>query len=187
MVGITTIYVIATIFICIANFKSAKATKKQVMLSQKQYEETRKLQALPFLQLEKHDYVLDSDINIEVPIEKEFALFEAGFDTFLLRNVGAGSAVNIIYTWKIEDKSITMNDYPNINAIGTNLQYSVKFSYLSSEAKVISPFRASLILQYEDILGNAYQQTIFFDLSVKENTHSLVDFFENNPPSGFRD
>ena len=39
MVMITAIYVIATIFICIANFKSAKATREQITEARRQYEE----------------------------------------------------------------------------------------------------------------------------------------------------
>lgn len=39
MIVITAVYVIATIFICIANFKSAKATREQVSEARRQYEE----------------------------------------------------------------------------------------------------------------------------------------------------
>lgn len=39
MVIITAVYVVATIFICIANFKSANATKKQLEVLKKQYDE----------------------------------------------------------------------------------------------------------------------------------------------------
>lgn len=188
MVIITSIYVVATVLIWCANRKSANATKEQVIMAQQHYDETKRLQALPFLQLEKNNAnPITSDITIDLPVEKEYALFEIGFDTFLLRNVGNGSAVNLVYTWESADKTITKNDYPNINAIGANLQYSVKFSFLASEKKEIPQLNAVLILQFEDILGNAYQQKILFDLSVKENTSSLVDFYENNPPDNFRD
>lgn len=39
MVGITAVYVIATVAICFANFKSAKATREQIAESQRQFEE----------------------------------------------------------------------------------------------------------------------------------------------------
>ena len=38
MIVITAVYVIATIFICIANFKSANATREQVAEARRQYE-----------------------------------------------------------------------------------------------------------------------------------------------------
>lgn len=42
MVGITAVYVIATICICYANFKSAKAAKAQLEESRAQFEESRR-------------------------------------------------------------------------------------------------------------------------------------------------
>lgn len=39
MVGITVVYVIATIFICLANMKSAKATREQLAEARRQFEE----------------------------------------------------------------------------------------------------------------------------------------------------
>lgn len=42
MVAITTVYVVATILICVFNFRSAKATKQQVAESQRQFEESNR-------------------------------------------------------------------------------------------------------------------------------------------------
>lgn len=42
MVIITTIYVIATIFICKANIKSANATREQVAEQKRQFDETNR-------------------------------------------------------------------------------------------------------------------------------------------------
>ncbi len=39
MIIITAVYVVATIFICVANFKSAKSTKEQIAESQRQFSE----------------------------------------------------------------------------------------------------------------------------------------------------
>ena len=50
MVIITGIYVVATIFICWANFKSANASKEQLKEMQKQYAETNR----PLIELEFH-------------------------------------------------------------------------------------------------------------------------------------
>ena len=45
MVGITLVYVVATIFICIFNGRSAKATREQVAESQRQFDETKRLES----------------------------------------------------------------------------------------------------------------------------------------------
>ena len=49
MVIITGVYVVATIFICIANFKSANASKKQLKESKDQFKESQRLECMPFL------------------------------------------------------------------------------------------------------------------------------------------
>ena len=50
MVIITSVYVLATGFICWANFKSANASKKQLVEMQRQYEESNR----PLIELEFH-------------------------------------------------------------------------------------------------------------------------------------
>ena len=59
MVGITAVYVIATIVICIFNWKAVKATREQVAESKRQleeskrqHEESKRLQLMPFLTVE---------------------------------------------------------------------------------------------------------------------------------------
>ena len=49
---ITAVYVIATILICRANIRAANATREQVEESKRQFEETQRLQIMPFLQIE---------------------------------------------------------------------------------------------------------------------------------------
>lgn len=50
MVIITGVYVVATIAICVANFKSAKASKMQLEVMKKQYEEENR----PYVEVELH-------------------------------------------------------------------------------------------------------------------------------------
>ena len=47
MVGITLIYVIATIAIWFANHKSARATEKLLVESKRQFDETKRLEHMP--------------------------------------------------------------------------------------------------------------------------------------------
>jgi len=80
MVGITFVYVVATIFICVANVKSAKATKAQLAESQKQFKESNR----PYITCE---YILTNRVfcgirlcnhgnqvarNLRIKINKEF-------------------------------------------------------------------------------------------------------------------
>ena len=68
---VTVVYVIATIFICVANIKSAKASHDQIAESQKQFEETKRLECMPFLQMEiSHDGVTP-EFDLELPLCSE--------------------------------------------------------------------------------------------------------------------
>lgn len=51
MVVITAIYVVATIVICVFNYKTAKAANLQIQESKRQFDETRRLQIMPYLQV----------------------------------------------------------------------------------------------------------------------------------------
>lgn len=51
MVGITGIYVIATIFICVFNARSDKATREQIAESKRQFEETKRLEYMPCFEI----------------------------------------------------------------------------------------------------------------------------------------
>ena len=55
MVGITAVYVIATIFISVANIRSAKATREQLAESKRQYDDKRSLEVMPYIQVESID------------------------------------------------------------------------------------------------------------------------------------
>lgn len=51
MVGITLVYVIATIAIWFANHKSARATEKQLIESKRQFDEIKRLEHMPYMQV----------------------------------------------------------------------------------------------------------------------------------------
>ena len=52
MVGITAVYVVATIIISCANIKSANATREQLTESKRQYEDKKRLEIMPYIQFE---------------------------------------------------------------------------------------------------------------------------------------
>lgn len=162
MVGITAVYVVATIFICMANAKSANATREQFTESKRQFDETQRLATMPFLSLEYiKDGTLDSDFEISVPITKGFALFCRHSNVFRLKNIGNGTATDIVYTWICHEKDICETDCFPINAVSAGSSHNVTFSYTEDEASDC-PSKAVLELQYNDLLGHSYEQKIFF-------------------------
>ena len=158
MVVITAIYVIATICICIFNARSASATREQVAESKRQFEESKRLETMPFLQVENTNgnkeplFKIDLDFHDE---DTERRLFKV----VKLKNLGNGSASNIIYTWKRSDALDQATDYPPINAIMQGDSYYFCFIYDANDATTTGAL-GNLIWQYDDLLGNSYEQSV---------------------------
>ena len=162
MVGITAVYVVATIFICRANIKSANATRDQVAESKRQFDETQRLATMPFLSLEHiKDGTLDSDFEVSVPVTKGFSLFCRHSNVFRLKNIGNGTATTIVYTWTCHKKDICETECFPINAVSVGSPHNITFFYTEDEAPVY-PSKAVLELQYNDLLGHTYEQKFFF-------------------------
>lgn len=76
MVGITFVYVIATIAICLANIKSAKATREQLAESKRQFEEANRAfvtvsfeivrGGLAVLHIKNHGKQIANDVQVKV-------------------------------------------------------------------------------------------------------------------------
>lgn len=165
MVGITGIYVIATIFICVFNGKSAKATREQVAESKRQIEESKRqfveskrLETMPFLQM-------------EICTEREHPQFEIEFDLcngksndviykiVKLKNLGNGSASNIIYEWKQKSISKPCIGYPPINAIMHGDSYYIQLTFIGDDT-IEEDTSGVLKWQFYDLLGNSYEQKV---------------------------
>ena len=116
MVIITAVYVIATIFICLANIKSAKASKEQLQESQKQYRATNR----PYITCE---YILTDRVycgirlcnhgnqvakNLRIEICKEFldSLSQNEFSNFRQINDSVYSVVGIMQSFDFHFASV---------------------------------------------------------------------------------
>ncbi len=158
MVGITGIYVLATILICIFNAKSAKATREQVAESKRQFTESKRLEAMPFLQLEPS-------------IEQTPPLFEIVLDLcdgdttdnlykiVTFKNLGNGTATNISYDWEYKRVPKLPHDYQPINAIMAGDSYSIQLTFNVDDA-IEGVSYGSLIWWFDDLLGNSYKQRV---------------------------
>ena len=101
MVIITAAYVIATILICIYNGKSADATRKQVEESQRQFEETKRLNMMPYLEVTLHNDITDiTDFpdGIHLVLNSRSSENWATIDRRIqIKNIGLGVAKNFRY------------------------------------------------------------------------------------------
>lgn len=103
---ITAIYVVATIFIYIANAKSAKAMREQLIESKRQYEETKeryettdRIKIMPYLILEK--------------VKTEERSNKIAFE-LTMKNCGNGSAVDLYIFTEDSDSSLFQIVYNNL-------------------------------------------------------------------------
>ncbi len=97
MVFVTIVYVIATIFICIANIRSAKASQAQLSEMRHEYEENQRIGVMPYLNIYK--------CREAVSIQGETSCWLTEPDTknilkttvvFQIINHGPGIAVDVI-------------------------------------------------------------------------------------------
>lgn len=176
MVGITAIYVGATIFICIFNGRSARATREQVAESERQFEETKRLECMPFLQLEVPAEIQKPLFEIEIPFFKEKAE-DTIYAILWLKNLGNGTATNIVYSWRCWQLNIADSGYPPINAIMRGDKYCFQLTFEVEDDGNEIPSNL-LIFQYDDLLGNTYEQQVSLCFEERELVRC-----EMNPPS----
>ena len=110
-------------------------------------------------------------LQLEIPTENETPLFEIELDLYegdstdtlykivKLKNLGNGSATNIVYTWKRNNTCDQVCDYPPINAIMHGDSYYFQLTFYTDET-VETGTTGVLIWQYDDLLGNSYEQKV---------------------------
>lgn len=167
MVIITFIYVAATIAICIANFKSAKASKEQLEEQKIQYEETKRLSLMPLLQLYEAEST-DSANNIGFPL---YFGETSPYNTtkfISLKNVGLGSAKNIVYECYNQKKDWIERKKPlKSPALISGQHVNIQLSYRNDTYHIF--------FYYQDLLGNHYKQIIDLNAnsSIKITNHEI--------------
>lgn len=168
MVLITGVYVLFTIGICIANGISANATNKQLQQTKKQLEEserqfleTQRLACMPFLQLEydeiphKGEFCIYLFPDIYIEDSDSFEIGEGNEFYFWLKNLGKGSATNLIYSWQYKDGKYESHMLP-INGLMDRDKYPVAF-YVDATKKI----EGTLEWGFSDMLGGEYTQKVF--------------------------
>ena len=167
MVGITAIYVVATIAIFRANKKSARAAEKQIEQakeqieeSERQFLESQRLSCMPFLQLEYDEIPHNGTFFIGLypdcyKPESNSYEFREGVDSyFWLKNLGNGVAANLSYTWKYSNGQVEGNIFP-INGLMQRDKYPIIIS-----VEMNKKIEGTLEWLFTDFLGNEYTQRV---------------------------
>lgn len=191
MVCITAVYVIATILICLANMRSAKATRDQLAESKRQFEETKRLHAMPYLQVNVNPGKLTNNGNPQVPYtifvitDHTLTNCVSGVYRITLKNVGLGMLHHTQISWDSESRN---NDkYPERDIVippqvewkVTGLFTGKKAEYDDSMTRAVSA--AQLIVKYDDLLGNSYYQIVKFTFIISNVDVRIVDCYITSP------
>ena len=170
MVIITAIYVIATIAIWIANNKSAKLTEEQLEETKLQFEETKRLECMPFLQIElcapeTASFVSDIPLYTEAPETETMEIVK-------LRNLGNGTAINLIYSWECKAVNKSEIDCMPICAIQKEDSYFWQINFQIDDTLPVT-FKGDLCLIYNDLLGNTYEQSAILSFALEDGELSI--------------
>lgn len=180
MVGITAVYVIATVIISCANIKSANATREQLTESKRQYEDKKRLEIMPYIQFEQTKDKANHELNLVLDSRDKYT----GKYILLvcMKNIGNGTAKDIAYTyqWNNGTKTYDRGAFP-VQALSSGESQTIKieFAYTTDER---AERDVCFLLRYRDLLENAYTQTL--NLKFTQNsatTLKLVEFTTSSP------
>lgn len=163
LVLVTAIYVIATIKICNANIESAEVTRSQVKASIDQYEELKRLNAMPYLMCEQ----ISSSISFQelrLCLSNEIAGIPYAVQ-IKISNIGNGTAKDIHYTWTNFVESYDRGPFP-VKAMVSKDEKCFDVIFLCPREAFDNAF-ASFDLEYKDLLENSYRQKIQFRFDKK--------------------
>ena len=171
MFGITTVYVIATIFICMANIKSAKASRDQIAESQRQFGEDQRIKLLPYFQITEISKPNRTDgwMNCQLSQNRQNTncVVEGTF-YFQIKNIGHDIAKEIEFQWA--DISMGTLD-PFIVSLATGESRDAEFLIRASYDSVCPNNRNAILrIKYKDLFGTSYIQnlSLFFEISTSK-------------------
>lgn len=173
MVIVTIIYVFATIFIFVANQKSAKASKEQLKEMKRQYEDKKRLEIMPYIQFEESSGLGDHVLKLVLDSSKEYS---GHYDLVLkIKNIGNGTAKDITYIYEWDDckEKYDRGAFP-VQALSAEESQSIRINFAcASDGKDKS---ANLILHYNDLLNHPYTQEL--SIKYKRDERSLLKLNE---------
>ncbi len=167
MVFVTIVYVIATIFICIANIRSAKASQAQLSEMRHEYEENQRIGVMPYLNIYK--------CREAVSIQGETSCWLTEPDTknilkttvvFQIINHGPGIAVDVKYEWKNVEYSRNYGYVESLSIGGARYLKVTFYAHKHGKVDYMGYETATINIFFRDLLGNQYLQTAHISFDV---------------------
>ena len=186
MVGITFVYVVATIAIWLANHKSAQATEKQLIESKRQFNETKRLEHMPYMQVsfgewitsdERGSYLPNMWLDINRTVDNHASSSGMSID---VTNIGLGLAVNLKCQWV----SGEIKQEQHLSASLLKKEECCTSTFIISAAvpdKEPQYAETALIICFDDFLGNHYEQAVDISFQIHPHHISLVQYSTKSP------
>ena len=179
LVIITAIYVLATVILCIINWRSNCITKKQ-------YADQMLREVMPYFKIECESVdAFTSHANMSINLftddteDREVSAFKMS-----VKNVGLGTAVNnwCFWAYNVNDKQLykTLNhdvEMPNALTVGEEKEIIYHINHLSKESLIKKETKEiSLIvgISYDDLYATNYIQKIEVCFTVNETENGDV-------------
>ena len=189
MVIVTGIYTFETIKICKANLNSANASRAQLEESKRQYEETKRLQIMPYFRVDfekwipthqKDEIIPYHPLYLSTPVQKEDEI--TGSCSIKVTNIGMGMAIDSIC--KPCEKDITYIIHLPKILRNCNDAYVWDFLIISDKNNINTESIRSLRFEFDDFYGNHYYQDLSIVFFVDKNT-IRVNSYEMQAPKNF--
>ncbi len=162
MVVITGIYVIATVFIFIANNKSANVTRAQLAESKQQYSETKRLASMPCFYIHAEDRNTGFFESVEITDKITGNVISMGYK-FATENIGNGIAKDVhfyISTEFVGKKEIAK--FPLVPVFKSPHDQRLIFPLFFADKGGFKnkKLTATLLIEFSDLFSNQYAQPI---------------------------
>lgn len=173
MVLITFVYVVATVEICRANIRSADATREQLAESKRQFEDKKRLELMPYLEVLVCDDITDFHECIGLALSSQNAKNSTIIDRRIsINNIGLGPAKDVRYTWRNLDGEYDRNDL-GFTAILSGEAKNIYIDFYAEHKDDFSEYVAPVSIEftYSDLLENKYRLRVdlAFTISTEKN------------------
>ncbi len=181
MVGITAVYVVATILISSANIESAKATREQLAESRRQYEDKKRLEIKPYIQFEKTGGTSPNDQKLRLSLNSGNSKSSVFPIVLRMKNIGNGAAKDIayVYEWDNHAQKYDRGAFP-IQALSSGESGTIRIEFYYSPST--DDQSAAFILRYRDLLDNEYSQQLSINFKGKEDMPLQFDGLVTSSP-----
>ena len=159
MVVITIIYVVATVLICIFNYKSSKAAHQQLKESRSQFDETIRLNHLPVLTISTTSGIKNISFSTNPDLPQVMT-------KLTIKNIGHCTAQLVEGYFDFGYNDEKYEEISRYLAVDDCVECSFA-SFYSSETLKIKDYKSEAILhlRFKDLLGNKYKQSIVIKLT----------------------